>query len=143
MTTGRAEKHGTLAVIGAAWLGVAFVPCAEAATASPPQTVVCRGETYAAALYTVCTFDLASADVRLYWRQDDGTAYRTFAPLPRDLAAKGLDLAFAINGGMFQEDFSPVGLFVASGQVQRSLNTANAPKGVPVPNFYRKPHGIF
>src|SRR5690348_7656801 len=73
---------------------------AHAAVAAA-RSAACHAETYSEVDYTVCTFDLAATDLRVFWRQSDGSAYRTFDALDRDLAREGLGLAFAINGGMF------------------------------------------
>lgn len=47
-------------------------------------------------------------------------------------------LVFAMNGGMFMEDYSPLGLYIENYKRKRKLNTFNA-KG----NFYLKPNGVF
>jgi uncharacterized protein YigE (DUF2233 family) len=53
-------------------------------------------------------------------------------------------LIFAMNAGMFRPDFTPVGLHVEDGQALRPATTADAPPGArPLPNFYRKPNGVF
>ena len=45
---------------------------------------------------------------------------------------------FAVNAGMYHEDFSPVGLFVRDGREESPLNLADG-----VGNFFRKPNGVF
>ncbi len=47
-------------------------------------------------------------------------------------------LLFAMNGGMFQQDFSPLGLYVENGIKLKSLNKREG-KG----NFYLMPNGVF
>jgi uncharacterized protein YigE (DUF2233 family) len=53
-------------------------------------------------------------------------------------------LVFAINAGMYQSDFSPVGLYVENGDELRPADTTTI-EGRPgqIPNFYKKPNGIF
>ncbi len=49
-----------------------------------------------------------------------------------------------MNGGMFWKDFTPLGLHVELGQELRPVNTAEvrSESGI-VPNFYKKPNGVF
>jgi uncharacterized protein YigE (DUF2233 family) len=104
----------------------------------------CRSESFEEAAYTVCSFDLRHTDLRIFWRNADAAPYGTFSALAEDLAKRGLELTFAMNGGMYQEDFSPVGLLVEHGKELKRVNTTDAPKDVePVPNFYKKPNGVF
>jgi uncharacterized protein YigE (DUF2233 family) len=50
----------------------------------------------------------------------------------------GKKLRFAMNGGMYQEDQKPLGLFIQNGKPVTPLNTRDA-QG----NFYLKPNGVF
>jgi uncharacterized protein YigE (DUF2233 family) len=54
------------------------------------------------------------------------------------LAKRGKTLEFAMNAGMYQPDFSPVGLFVADG---RELVPLNRRRGSG--NFSQQPNGVF
>ena len=94
--------------------------------------------------YAVCSFDPAQTTLELHWRNGDGAPHRTFSALSDALADEGAQLTFAINGGMFQTDFTPVGLHIERGVELRPLNRTDAPAGMrPVPNFYKKPNGVF
>lgn len=98
----------------------------------------CRTESFEGARYTVCSFDLRETDLRIFWRDAGGNPYLSFSNLASELAAKGLVLTFAMNGGMFHEDNSPVGLFVENGQQLKPANTRKGPG-----NFHMKPNGVF
>ena len=104
----------------------------------------CRTQSFSGAFYLVCSFDLTRDDLRTYWRRDDGRPYRTFAALAEDLEGKGKSLRFALNGGMYRNDFRPVGLYVENGRELTPANTI-ALTGAPsqIPNFYKKPNGVF
>lgn len=102
----------------------------------------CREEAFEGTRYTVCSFDLAEADMRLFLGDASGRPYRTFAALADDLAARNLDLVFAMNGGMYEDDFSPVGLHVEGGRELSPANTRSV-REKPEPNFYKKPNGVF
>ena len=120
--------------------GLALCLLPTAALAGEP----CREETFEDAAYTVCTVDPATADLRLFLYGADGRPFGTFDALAADLAAKGERVVFAMNGGMYRDDFAPVGLHVEAGRELAATNTADAPADVkPVPNFFKKPNGIF
>ena len=104
----------------------------------------CRGMDFRSASYIVCTFDPAADDIRLFWRGADGRPYRTFNALARALQESGRAMPFAMNGGMYERDFSPVGLHIEGGRTLSNVNTKTV-RGRPsqIPNFYKKPNGVF
>lgn len=127
-------------VLGATLLLLELLLVGMPASADGP----CRSESFGGARYTVCSFDLAESDLRLFWRNDSGQPFRSFSSLAGAVEEDGGVLAFAMNAGMFQTDFTPIGLHVEDGQSLRPANTADAPSGAgPVPNFYKKPNGVF
>jgi uncharacterized protein YigE (DUF2233 family) len=116
-----------------------FVVFSSGAGATP-----CRSESFEGADYTVCSFDLTKDDLRLFWKDSEGVPYKTFGTLADALKGQGLTLSFAINGGMYGDDFSPTGLYVEEGAALVAANTTTVPgSGAEVPNFYKKPNGVF
>lgn len=110
------------------------------------QAATCKPDTFEGARYSVCSVDLSDpgVKVRMFWQDASGSPYASFPKLVDDLSAQGLDLVFAMNGGMFADDFSPLGLYVEGGRELADANTANVkPASGPVPNFYKKPNGVF
>jgi uncharacterized protein YigE (DUF2233 family) len=109
-----------------------------------PADAACSGESHGGAEYTVCRFDPAKDDIRLFWKSPEGAPYKTFDALADVLGESGLNLAFAINGGMYGDDFSPTGLYVEEGTELAPANTKTV-TGEPqdIPNFYKKPNGVF
>lgn len=104
----------------------------------------CRSEVFEEAGYTVCGFDLAESKLRLFWQDASGRPFRSFSVLAKAVEQDGAVLSFAMNAGMFQADFTPVGLYVEGRREFRPVNKADSPAGVrPVPNFYKKPNGVF
>ena len=99
---------------------------------------VCRDLDEAGAAYTICTVEAGAGDLRLYLRDRSGKPYATFAQLADALAQTSETLVFAMNAGMFEENLSPVGLYVEGGEVKRAANTRDGPG-----NFHMKPNGIF
>jgi uncharacterized protein YigE (DUF2233 family) len=108
------------------------------------ETSSCRIESFAGASYIVCSYDLAKEDLRIFWRGGDGKPFRTFAALAKELQGQGKSLRFAMNGGMFGDDFAPIGLYVEHGRELVPVNRATR-TGRPseIPNFYKKPNGVF
>ena len=114
------------------------------ASASAASAEPCRDESFRDARYIVCTFDPAKDDLRLYWLGPDGRPLRTFNGLAQALDEQGKTLVFAMNGGMYETDLSPVGLHIENGRMLSKADTKTV-TGRPsqIPNFYKKPNGVF
>jgi uncharacterized protein YigE (DUF2233 family) len=82
--------------------------------------------------------DLLHERLQLFWRDDTGRPYGGFSALRDGLAKHGRSLEFATNGGMYQPDLSPVGLFVAD---EHELVPLNHHTGSG--NFSQQPNGVF
>jgi uncharacterized protein YigE (DUF2233 family) len=102
------------------------------------QAVECEAKTVGGTAFTACRVDLKSEQLNLFWRDDAGQPFRQFSVLRETLAGKGKQLAFAVNAGMYQPDFSPVGLFVTDGRELKPLN-----HHVGSGNFSQQPNGVF
>jgi uncharacterized protein YigE (DUF2233 family) len=74
----------------------------------------------------------------MYWKDDSGKSFRSLGKLATHLKKKKIDLVFAMNGGMYGSNNSPIGLFVREGIVMRPINRL---KGYG--NFYLQPNGYF
>ncbi|WP_419906430.1 phosphodiester glycosidase family protein [Hoeflea sp.] len=109
---------------------------------APAVAQSCQSESFEDDRYIVCGFDLTDTDIRLFWQQPGGGPYATFSTLANALDLEGMRLEFAMNGGMYGDDFSPIGLHVEDGQTLRAADTATSSQR-PEPNFYKKPNGIF
>lgn len=125
-------------------LCVALALGRSAATAEQPQLPACQAQTFAKVNYMICSADPGKMQLRLFWKDAEDEPYRTFQRLSKAVAAEGKSLTFAINAGMYRDDFSPMGLFVGDGEILKPANTFDI-KGPPgsVPNFYKKPKGVF
>jgi uncharacterized protein YigE (DUF2233 family) len=115
-------------------LGLLLAAVSPLARAAGP----CGPVQFEGAGYTVCSFDLRKTDLRIFWRDRSGKPYLGFSTLASSLAADGLSLDFAMNGGMFHDDYSPVGLFIEKGDELKPANTRKGPG-----NFHLKPNGVF
>jgi uncharacterized protein YigE (DUF2233 family) len=115
-----------------------------ATAAEQPRPPACEARTFAGVNYVICSAPAAKANLRLFWKDADGQPYRNFARVTEAVAAEGKSLIFAMNAGMYKDDFSPLGLFIEDGRTLIPANTFEI-EGAPgsVPNFYKKPKGVF
>lgn len=88
---------------------------------------------------SICKVDLRTDHLRLFLNDAGGKPLNSFQRLSETLRPHGERLLFAMNAGMYRQDFSPLGLFVADGKPAHRLNLASSAYG----NFYLKPNGVF
>jgi uncharacterized protein YigE (DUF2233 family) len=98
----------------------------------------CSAMNYMSTRYAVCTVDPRKSTVRLHDLDPKGQPYKTFDALAKTLRSDGIFMRIAMNGGMYQPDFSPVGLHIENG-IEKHAADAGAGYG----NFYLLPNGIF
>lgn len=84
------------------------------------------------------TVDLKKQDLKLYWKDNKNQPFKSLQRLKEWLDSNGRKMVFAMNGGMYKTDNSPLGLFIESNKVVTALNTRSASG-----NFYLKPNGVF
>ena len=87
--------------------------------------------------YTICSAPLNRFSIKLLWRRPDGKPYNYLSALPAR-NAQGESISFAFNGGMYDPDYKPVGLYVENGEQFVAANTRPG-----AGNFHLKPNGIF
>jgi uncharacterized protein YigE (DUF2233 family) len=87
---------------------------------------------------SLCNVDLRTDHLQLFLNDAAGRPLNTFQRLGDTLQGQGRRLLFAMNAGMYRQDFSPLGLFVVDGQALHRLNLASG-----YGNFYLKPNGVF
>lgn len=83
--------------------------------------------------------DLQKQDLRFFWKDEKGKNYQSFKNLKNGIEAQGIGLVFAVNGGMYQEDLSPLGLYIENGVEKHKINRIVNAHG----NFYMQPNGVF
>ena len=131
MTTARRPRRSRWLV---AWLVGLALPAATASAGEGP----CRPMRHDGAAYTVCTFRADRADLRLWLDDPAGRIHGSFHVLADRLAEQGLELVFAMNGGMYHDDRAPVGHYVEEGVERSRLVTSDGPG-----NFGMLPNGVF
>jgi uncharacterized protein YigE (DUF2233 family) len=77
-------------------------------------------------------------NIEFFWKDNDGKILRSIENLKKYVEKKGRRLRFAMNGGMYQEDNKPLGLFIQKGKAVTPLNIRSGSG-----NFYLPPNGVF
>lgn len=98
----------------------------------------CRQAKYDDSDYTICKFDPSHDDIRQFLRGEDDEVLGSFEAVNAELAKSGEQLVFAMNGGMYHKDRTPVGLYRQGGETAAKLQT-KASSG----NFGMLPNGVF
>jgi uncharacterized protein YigE (DUF2233 family) len=82
--------------------------------------------------------DPAKVNLNFYLKDNEGKEFRSIANLKAWLGKNKQELVFAMNGGMYQVDGSPLGLYISEKKQITPLNTRSGDG-----NFYLKPNGVF
>src|SRR4026207_626024 len=75
--------------------------------------------------------------LKLYWKDEKQQNFKSIQNLKAWVEKDHKKLVFAMNGGMYKEDHSPLGLFIEDHKTKAALNTKNG-NG----NFYLNPNGV-
>ena len=126
----RARRLAQGAVALALTLGIGGLAAAQ----SPSLSEHCRDVTHLGERYAVCSFSPETHAVSLHLRGRDGRPMGSLRELER---ATG-PFAMAMNGGMYRDDLSALGLYVEDGEEHERLVTADG-----WGNFHLLPNGVF
>lgn len=77
--------------------------------------------------------------LHFYHKDENGNAFGNHGKLKVWLAKQNKDLIFAANGGMYNKDLSPQGLYIENGKEIQEIDLNQEGYG----NFYLQPNGIF
>ena len=83
--------------------------------------------------------DLKQTELAFYYKNKQGKNYSNHKNLKDELATVDKKLIFAVNGGMYNRDHTPQGLFIENGKLIAPLDTLSSGYG----NFYLQPNGVF
>ena len=88
--------------------------------------------------YQTYAVDPAKDRIDIHWKDEAGNRFTTLQALKTWLEARHEKLLFATNGGIYETDYTPLGLYIEDGQVLHPLNTEQG-----TGNFYLQPNGVF
>lgn len=77
-------------------------------------------------------------NIKLYWKNDRHQILKSIGQLKKEVEAQHEKLQFAMNGGMFEPDNSPKGLYIENFKILKPIDTLQGSG-----NFYLPPNGIF
>lgn len=77
-------------------------------------------------------------ELKLYWKDPEGKRFATIGNLKKFIEGQGKKLIFAMNGGIYDPEFKPLGLLI---QDQKRIFPLNVSHGEG--NFYLQPNGVF
>ena len=88
--------------------------------------------------FVVYIVDPKQQSLKFYWKDDSDHNFLSIRNLKLWLDERKTQLVFAMNGGMYQQDNSPQGLYIENRKLLSPLDTFSG-NG----NFYLKPNGVF
>lgn len=88
--------------------------------------------------YVSYTVDCRKQTIRFYWKDKQHQPLGSLGRLKEYVEAQHKQLIFAMNGGMYKTDQSPLGLYVENGKEYAPLNKKDGGG-----NFYLQPNGVF
>jgi uncharacterized protein YigE (DUF2233 family) len=113
---------------------------AKAAPSPEPTKLAesdCRQVTFEDVPLTHCVADPAKHTISTALNAPDGDPARSLAVL-KDMYPESASVAFAMNGGMFDDNGRPIGYYVEEGERTKTLN-----RNTGAGNFHMLPNGVF
>ena len=110
---------------------------AEEQAAAQPKGP-CQKTAFEDAPLTLCIADPKTDRILTVLGPEHGAPYRSLAAYAATRRDDPQAVAFAMNGGMFDDDGEPVGYYVESGKRLQGLSRAKGPG-----NFHMLPNGVF
>ena len=91
--------------------------------------------------YYIFTTQHDSDEIRMHWFNSENKTPGNFKAVKKNLAENNRIPLMITNGGMFNHDYEPVGLFIDDhSKTYFELDTAT---NIPNANFYLMPNGVF
>lgn len=89
-------------------------------------------------LFITYKVDVKKSDLKLYWKNNKNEPFKSIENLKDWVESQQKTLLFAMNGGMYMQDYSPLGLYIEN---KKQLTPLNKRRGSG--NFYLQPNGVF
>lgn len=104
----------------------------------PPPPPPCDSATFEGVALTHCTATPGRHTIHMVLGPKGGAPYRSLSQLVVDRPDRSREVAFAMNGGMFDAAGKPIGYYVEEGRRGHDLNRNEGPG-----NFHVMPNGVF
>jgi len=88
--------------------------------------------------YVIFEANPKKENIQFYWKNDSGKAIKNINGLKKYVESKNENLKFAMNGGMFEVNNIPKGLYIENSKILNKIDTSTG-NG----NFYLQPNGVF
>lgn len=88
--------------------------------------------------YVIFEANPKTDNIKFYWKNDSGQANKSINNLKKYVESKNENLRFAMNGGMFEINNIPKGLYIENLKILNKIDTSTG-NG----NFYLQPNGVF
>ncbi len=85
------------------------------------------------------TLNTKEQPLQFFHKNEKGIPFLNHGKLKDQLERENKSLVFAMNGGMYNKDFTPQGLYIEQGKVIAPLDVKEKGYG----NFYLQPNGVF
>lgn len=122
--------------IGSGKADVVAAPAPE--PTEPVAASACTSVTFEDVPLTHCIADPAKHLISMDLAPTGGAPYRNFAALAAGRSVDAPEVAFAMNGGMYDSEGKPIGYYVENSDRLKELSRADGPG-----NFHLKPNGVF
>jgi len=89
-------------------------------------------------VYVIFEANPKTENIKFYWKDDNGQIIKSINNLKKYVESKNENLKFAMNGGMFEINNIPKGLYIENSKILNKIDTLTG-NG----NFYLQPNGVF
>lgn len=123
------------------WAALVLVGCEPKRDVVPPPASLasaCTTITFEGDSFTHCLAEPGKHRIRLALDGPDGKPWRDLGRMAEGIGEDARHVAFAMNGGMFDEAGEPIGYYVQAGERVRKLNRKPG-----AGNFHLLPNGVF
>jgi len=88
--------------------------------------------------YVIFEANPKTENIKFYWKNDSGQVIKSINNLKKYVESKNENLKFAMNGGIFEINNIPKGLYIENSKILNKIDTLTG-NG----NFYLQPNGVF
>lgn len=112
----------------------------------PPSLLLTRPGSYHVphrnGQYATYVVDLSKEAIQVHWKNSKGRKYKAIKGVKERLDQREKNISLITNGGMYDPQFSPQGLYVENGKEHIPIDLTQGPEGQFL-NFYMHPNGVF